>query len=213
MVAARRILIVLDDAHNEQQVRPLLPGSATCAVVITSRSRLSGLPGTSLTELDVLSPKEAIALLSQFLGEDRVLGDIGSAQKIVSCCGRQPLALRIAAARLTSRRNLPLRWLADRLADESRRLQELTAGDLGVRASIQLSYDSLDARERLTLRRLRFLGVQEFGPDVAGRLARLSDAEAEETVELLVDAQLVGSAGIDSLGTPRYRIHDLVRLS
>ncbi|HEX6684681.1 MAG TPA: BTAD domain-containing putative transcriptional regulator [Candidatus Limnocylindrales bacterium] len=210
-ISGRRVLILLDDARDEGQVRPLLPGGQTCGVIITSRSRLSGL-GTSLIELDVMPHDDALNLLAQLAGDERADVDPASAERIVDYCGQLPLALRIAAARLTSRKNLPLRWLADRLADESQRLSELAAGDLAVRASIQLSFDSLTSVQQTSLCRLGFLSVPEFGSYIVSWLIDGSSADGETTAEVLVDSQLVEFLGVDDLGISRYRLHDLVRL-
>ncbi|MFI6099816.1 BTAD domain-containing putative transcriptional regulator [Lentzea sp. NPDC051213] len=208
MLAGRRLVIVLDDARDERHVRELLPGTANCVVVITSRECLAGLPGVSLTELDVLDPAEAVELLGRVVGQERIRADRESAIRIVEHCGRLPLAIRIAGARLSSRKRLPPSWLADRLADESHRLNELSPGDLGVRASIGLSYDRLDDRNRTALRRLGYFGVPDFAPWLVAWLTGMPDAD----VEPLVDAQLVEFVGVDRLGNLRYRLHDLVRL-
>ncbi|GAA2387228.1 SARP family transcriptional regulator [Catellatospora methionotrophica] len=212
LLAQRRMLLVLDDAASEQQVRPLLPGRAGNAVVITSRDRLSGLSGTTLTDLRVLEPDEALLLLRRLAGDGRVDEDVDAARRIVEYCGNLPLALRIVSARLAGRRALPLKPLADRLADESRRLNHLSAGDVGVRSSIELSYRALDDGCRTTLRRLGWFGVPDFSPWVVSWLAETSPTEAEELVEQLVDAQLVEFVGVDRMGGLRYRLHDLIRL-
>jgi DNA-binding SARP family transcriptional activator len=212
LLAQRRMLLVLDDAASEQQVRPLLPGHAGNAVVITSRDRLAGLSGTTLTDLRVLEPDEALLLLRRLAGDERVDEDLDAARRIVEYCGNLPLALRIVSARLAGRRALPLKPLADRLADESRRLNHLSAGDVGVRSSIELSYRALDPDCRATLRRLGWFGVPDFSPWVVSWLVETSLAEAEELVEQLVDAQLVEFVGVDRMGGLRYRLHDLIRL-
>lgn len=212
LLAQRRMLIVLDDARSEQQVRPLLPGRAGCAVVITSRDRLAGLSGTALTDLRVLEPDEALLLLRRLAGDERVDEDVDAARRIVEYCGNLPLALRIVSARLAGRRALPLKPLADRLADESRRLNHLSAGDVGVRSSIELSYRALDPQTRSTLRRLGWFGVPDFSPWVVSWLVESHLADAEELVEQLVDAHLVEFVGVDRMGGLRYRLHDLIRL-
>ncbi|MEV4411220.1 BTAD domain-containing putative transcriptional regulator [Catellatospora sp. NPDC049609] len=212
LLAQRRMLIVLDDAVSEQQVRPLLPGRPGCAVVITSRDRLAGLSGTTLTDLRVLDEEEALLLLRRLAGDARVDEDVEAARRITAYCGNLPLALRIVSARLAGRRALPLKPLADRLADESRRLNHLSAGDVGVRSSIELSYRALDPQTRSTLRRLGWFGVPDFSPWVVSWLVETSLAAAEELVEQLVDAHLVEFIGVDRMGGLRYRLHDLIRL-
>lgn len=212
LLSGRRVLVVLDDAGAEEQVRPLLPGAARCAVLISSRDRLAGLAGALLTELDLVTPEEAYDLLTRIVGEARVAGDEDSARRIVEACGRLPLALRIAGARLASRRQLPLQVLADRLADERRRLNELAAGDLEVRSSIALSYQALDERARTALGRMGHLGLPDFSTWVVSWLLATSEADAEKVLEVLVDAQLATLSGADAAGVLRYRLHDLVRL-
>jgi DNA-binding SARP family transcriptional activator len=131
LVAGRRVLLVLDDAGSESQVRPLLPGSASCGVLVTSRTRLGGLVGARRTDLDVLDDVCGLELLARVIGT--TWGDPreeSAARRIVDLCGGLPLALRIAGARLAIRRHWTPSMLADRLADEHRRLDELSVGDL-----------------------------------------------------------------------------------
>ncbi|HCT75780.1 MAG TPA: AfsR family transcriptional regulator [Micromonosporaceae bacterium] len=212
LLAGRRMLIVLDDTSTEQQVRPLLPGNRSCATMITSRARLAGLSGVDLTELDVLDSESAVELLGRLAGPERVAKERGAAERIVAHCANLPLAIRISGARLAGRRRMPLPWLADRLADESERLNELAAGDLGVRASIGLSYDALEPDQQRLLRRLGFFGVPHISSWTAAWLCGLSELEAERLLELLVDAQLVTFMELDEVGRVRYRLHDLVRI-
>ena len=207
-LASRRILVVLDNAADEAQVRPLLPGSAGCGVLITSRNRLLGLEGVRVIDLDVLEPAQAIRLLGQIAGSERVAAEPEAAADIVRLCGCLPLAVRVAGARLVARRHRPLSWLADRLADERRRLDELSVGDLEVRASLALSYEGLKPELQRAFRLLGLVRAPDFAPWV---LAALLDApldQAEDLLEDLVDAQLVEVAGD---GT-RYRLHDLLRV-
>ncbi|GAA1745026.1 AfsR/SARP family transcriptional regulator [Nonomuraea bangladeshensis] len=212
LLAGRRVLVLLDDAATEQQVRPLLPGGPGAAVLITSRNRLGGLAGVHRTDLDVLDPAEAIELLGRIAGAERTAAEETAAREIVELCGRLPLAIRIAGARLATRRQWPLRLLADRLTDERRRLDELAIADLEVRAGFELSYRGLDRGARRALRRLGHLGVPEFSPWVVAWLCDLGGTAAEVTVERLVDAQVVDFSRVDELGTLRYRLHDLVSI-
>nr|WP_062330614.1 BTAD domain-containing putative transcriptional regulator [Herbidospora sakaeratensis] len=211
LLAGRRTLVVLDDAGTEQQVRPLLPGGAA-AVLITSRNRLGGLSGVRRTDLDVLEPDEARELMARIVGAERVAAEEEVAREIVELCGRLPLAIRIAGARLATRQRWPLRVLADRLADERRRLDELAIADLEVRAGFEVSYRGLDPAAGRALRRLGFLGVPEFSPWIVAWLCDVDGTVAEDVVERLVDAQVVDFGRVDDLGTLRYRMHDLVRI-
>ncbi|MFF4521471.1 AfsR/SARP family transcriptional regulator [Streptomyces bluensis] len=213
LVAGRRILLVLDDAGSESQVRPLLPGSAACGVLVTSRTRLGGLVGARRTDLDVLDGVRGLQLLTRVIGAS--WGDPreeAAARRIVELCGGLPLALRIAGARLATRRHWTPSMLADRLADEHRRLDELSVGDLEVRAGLGLSYRALDPSARLVLRRLATLGSADVAAWTVAALADVPEDEAEEVLERLVDAQLLDCPGTDQVGQPRYRLHDLVRV-
>ncbi|MDI1463252.1 BTAD domain-containing putative transcriptional regulator [Catellatospora sp. KI3] len=211
LLAGRQVLVVLDDAAGEQQVRPLLPGSPTCAVVVTSRGRLPGLAGASLVELDTLPVHEATELLARIAGPDRIGAAPGASAQIVAQCGYLPLAVRIAGARLASRRQWAPELLAARLADEQQRLDELSVGDQAVRATFELSYRALDTRAQAALRRLGLLGLPDFPGWVAAALLDLPEAAAEQLIEGLVDANLVDYSYTDA-DLVRYRLHDLVRL-
>jgi DNA-binding SARP family transcriptional activator len=211
LVADRRVLIVLDDARDERQVRSLLPGGATCAVLVTSRERLGALSGAAQLHLRVLSDEEAVELLDRVVGDDRVPAEPETAKEIVRLCGHLPLALRIAGARLAARPRWRLARLAERLGVQRRVLQELTMGDLEVRGSLALSYDGLADRERTALRRLGLLDVSTFGGWLIAPLLDCSAQEAEEVVERLVDSQLLDVAATDDAAALRYRMHDLTR--
>ena len=143
LIASRRMLIVLDDARDAAQVRPLLPGTAGCAVIVTSRSTLPSLPGATLLDLEVLDPDEAHALFSAIIGPTRAAAEPDATASVLASCAGLPLAVRIAASRLASRPGWSIAHLAARLADERGRLAELAAGDLAVRASFAVSYDAL----------------------------------------------------------------------
>ncbi|MGE6735229.1 AfsR/SARP family transcriptional regulator [Streptomyces sp. NPDC059900] len=212
LLADRCLLIVLDDAADERQVRPLLPGGRGCTVLVTSRDRLGALAGARLVELDVLAPDEALELLTRIVGADRVAAEPQAAAAILSACGNLPLAIRIAGARLATRSRLPLKVLADRLTDERRLLDELAVGDLAVRSTIGPSFQSLDRLPRAALQRMGFFGLPEYSPRVVGRLLDVPEPEAQRLLELLVDTQLVTFAGVDRTGLGRYRLHDLVRI-
>jgi tetratricopeptide (TPR) repeat protein len=212
LLADRRVLVVLDNAAGEAQVRPLLPGNPSCGVLITSRARLVGLEGARLVDLHVLPDETAVELLGRVAGPDRVAAERQAALAIVGYCGQLPLALRIAGARLAARPSWSLGRLAERLADERRRLDELAAGDLEVRASIALSYRALSDEQQRAFRRLGLLEVPDFAAWVAAALLDLPPSRAEGLVDQLVDAQLLESGGEDAAGQLRYRFHDLLRV-
>jgi DNA-binding SARP family transcriptional activator len=135
IVAGRNILVMLDNARDADQVRPLIPGSSTCAVVITSRTRLAAAVGGNAVDLDVLTEPQAIDLMSRITGSERIRSEPPAAAGLVSLCGGLPLAVRIAAARLVAKPHWSVNQLVDRLLDERRRLDQLSYGDLDVRAA------------------------------------------------------------------------------
>ena len=212
LLADRGVLVLLDNAADAAQVRPLLPGGAGNAVLVTSRSRLAGLTLAEVVDLDVLPAGEAVELLGKLIGADRVGGEPQAAQTIAALCGYLPLALRIVGARLAARPHWRLRRLADRLGAQQRRLDELATGDLEVRASVALSYQGLGAAERRAFRLLGLLEVPDFAPWMLAALLDVAAVEAEEVAERLADAQLLDTVGEDAAGQLRYRFHDLLRL-
>ncbi|MEO3813239.1 BTAD domain-containing putative transcriptional regulator [Sphaerisporangium sp. B11E5] len=212
LLADRRKLVVLDDAATERQVRPLLPGARGCGVIVTSRNRLAGLAGAAVLDLGLLPDPAALLLLAQVAGPERIAADPVAAGRIVRQCGGLPLALRIAGARLASRRQWSVTRLADRLADEQRRLDELAVGDQEVRAGIALSYDLLPPEARTALRRLGLLGLPYFPVWVAAAAMETGLDEAERVLDHLVDTSLAGVVDTDAAGRTRYRLHDLIRL-
>jgi DNA-binding SARP family transcriptional activator/tetratricopeptide (TPR) repeat protein len=209
-LANRRVLVVLDNAASEAQVRPLLPASSGCAALVSSRVSPSGLEAAHPLRLDVLDPDQAVQLLAKLAGPGRVAAEPQVAQHIARLCGWLPLAVRIAGARLANRPQWPLALLAERLADEQRRLDELASGDLEVRASFALSYQGRGQAERRLFRLLGLLVGPSFPAWVAASLLDMDAAEAEGLLERLVDAQLVEAAGQDQAGQLRYRLHDLL---
>jgi DNA-binding SARP family transcriptional activator/tetratricopeptide (TPR) repeat protein len=211
LAAGRRLLVVLDNAASEGQVQPLLPASASCAVIITSRCRITGLAGAHLVNLDVLDDTHAIDLLDTIIGRDRVAAERGDAKELVSLCGGLPLALRIVGARLAAKAHWPLAKLADRLADKRHRLNELTHGDLDVRATFSLSYEALDEPTKAMLRRLSLLDAPDFPAWAGAALLGISPGEAADICERLVDVQLLDPATRHPPGEIRYAFHDLVR--
>jgi DNA-binding SARP family transcriptional activator len=203
----RRVLVLLDNARDAAQVRPLLPGTEGCAALITGRVRMVDLAGAHLVDLDVMSPDEALLLFTRIVGEERVASEREAALDVVAACGFLPLAIRIAASRLAARRTWTVSVLAAKLADERRRLDELQAGDLAVKATFELGYGQLEPAQA---RAFRLLGLAD-GPDIslaaAAAALNLPPDDTEDLLESLVDTSLVESAA-----PGRYRYHDLVRL-
>jgi tetratricopeptide (TPR) repeat protein/transcriptional regulator with XRE-family HTH domain len=209
-LAGRRVLVVLDDAASEAQVRPLLPASPTCAVLVTSRARLAGLEGAHLIDLDLLDPEQAVALLGRIVGPERVAAEPEAAAELARLCGRLPLALRVAGARLAARPHWRLAQLVARLVDERQRLDELAYGHLAVRASLTLSHQALEPDARVLFGRLGSLQTPDMAAWVGAALLDSSVARASELADRLVDARLLEVAGRDATGQVRYRFHDLV---
>ena len=210
-IGHRRVLLILDNAAGEAHVRPLLPPGPGCAVLVTSRRRLVALEGSAHLDLAVPGQAEALELLRRVAGPDRTSAEPERAAEIVSLCGRLPLAVRIAGARLAARPHWAPGRLADRLRDERRRLSELRAGDLELRTSLELGYADLELSERRALRRLALLDLPDFAAWIAAPLLDIGTEEAEEAVERLVDCHFIDVIGVDDTGRSRYRIHDLAR--
>lgn len=214
LTSGRRVLLVLDDAADAAQVRPLLPGSGSCGVVVTGRSRLTGLAGAVPLDLDVLDPAEARDLFTAIVGGDRAEAEPQARDEVLGYCAGLPLAIRIAASRLAARPSWTVASLADRLADERDRLDELSVEDVAVRASFHVSYLNLgdsdlpvsDSRARA----FRLLGLWPSGdlplPAVAA-LFGTTPGQAGRLLEALTDAHL-----LDSRTADRYRLHELLRI-
>jgi tetratricopeptide (TPR) repeat protein len=209
--AGRRVLVVVDNAVDERQVRSLIPGSAGCAVLVTSRTTLIGLAGARLLDLGLLPPADAVTLLGRVAGRGRLTGD-PAAGEIVRRCDYLPLAVRIAGSHLAARPRWSLARLAAALRDEDRRLDQLAADDVAIRASLEVSYRALAPPHRRAFRLLGLLDAQDFPAWVAGAALGTSPALAEAYLEVLVAAKLVTGSGEDAAGQLRYGFHDLVRL-
>ncbi|MFI7122137.1 ATP-binding protein [Amycolatopsis sp. NPDC049868] len=205
----RATLIVLDDAADEAQVRPLLVGGPRCLTLITGRQMLVGLEGASRLPLDVFGEDDAVALLSTIIGAGRIARERQAALELVALCGRLPLALRIAGNRLASRPTWPLSRLVDQLRDRSRRLTTLTAGDLDVRSVFELSYRQLSPNAAAVFRRLSLVPSADFSVGAAMTLVEASDEDdAAVYLEELADASLLQT----SQENGRYQFHDLLRV-
>ena len=213
-LAGRRMLVVLDNARDAAQVRPLLPGSASSAVLVTTRSRMPDLASTKLVDLNVLDDDEALKLFVKVVGEERAAAEPEATAELLDACAGLPLAIRICAARLVTRSGWTIRAMAGRLTDEHRRLDEMRAGDLAVRASFEVSFTSLppstDKQGIDPALAFRLLGLWQ-GPSIsaaaAAALFGVPEYSAEDALEVLVDTHL-----LESVATDRYRFHDLLRV-
>jgi DNA-binding SARP family transcriptional activator len=206
LLAPLRALVLLDNARNSAQVRPLLPGCGAAAVLVTGRDPLAGLTGAVHTHLDVFGSEGAVELLARTAGAERVAADPEAAVGIADACGGLPLAVRIAGARLAARPRWRVRDLAERLVARQC-LDELVVGDEGVRASFQLSYQALAPAAARAFRLLAVPDLLEISKESAAAVLDTDIADAEALAETLVDAQLLSSPGAG-----RYRYHDLLRL-
>ncbi|WP_407986738.1 AfsR/SARP family transcriptional regulator [Kitasatospora sp. CMC57] len=206
LLTGRRVLVVLDDARDSAQVRPLLPGDPGCAALVTSRSRLADLAGALPLALDVPAAEEAELLLRRLVGTARFAADPQAAAQVVARCGRLPLALRICAARLGARPGWSMRHLADRLADQLMLLDELRVCSLDIRASVQPSYRALDPAAARAFRLLAPATDDPLSTVQAAQALHLPLPAAEHLLERLVDAHLLLT---DAPG--RYRYPALLR--
>ncbi|MGP3920395.1 BTAD domain-containing putative transcriptional regulator [Nonomuraea sp. 10N515B] len=211
-LADRRILVVMDDALSETQVQPLIPGNPSCAVLITSRSRLTGIAGAIHIEVDVFDSRQSVELFARIAGAGRLRSAPGAASALAELCGRLPLALRIAGARLSARPHWSVAQLVARLEDETRRLDELNHGEMGVRAGLSLAYENVGERARTLFRRLAILDSNLFSAWVSAPLLDLPPADAHDLLEELVDAQLVETTGNETGEPCQYQFHDLIRV-
>ncbi|MGW3011130.1 BTAD domain-containing putative transcriptional regulator [Streptomyces sp. NPDC001219] len=206
LLAGRGVLVLLDNARDGAQVRPLLPGAPGCAVLVTSRARTLALPGAGGVHVEVMAEGEALGLLGAITGAERVAAEPAAARELIAVCAGLPLAVRIAAARLASRPGWALADLVARLSEE-RRLTELRVGDLGVEATFRLGYEALGPGLAHAFRTLALGGLPAFCRAAAAALLDTTDDAADAAVETLVDAGLVEPHGDDG-----YRYHELVGL-
>ncbi|MGA5823118.1 AfsR/SARP family transcriptional regulator [Kitasatospora sp. NPDC094028] len=213
VLADRRVLIVLDNARDSAQILPLLPGTGSSAVIVTSRNTLTDLPAAHHLPLAPMDAEEQRALLSALCGHDRVEQDLDAALRVLAACAGLPLALRIAGAQLVARPAWPLAILADRVGNHERgRLSALSAGQLDLRATFGSSYrvlrDSDRHGDREAARAFRLLGLwpgQVLSPAATAALLDRTPGQSEDLLERLVDAHL-----LESPAPLRYRLHDLL---
>lgn len=206
VTADRRMLLLLDNASDAAQVRPLLPVSAGALVLVTSRVRMTGLDGAVAVSIPQMSSADSRELLSRAFGAERVDAEQEAVADLIELCGHLPLALRIAAARLRTRARWTVRDLTARLGAEEGMLRELESGDRSVSATIALSYHALPESHRRLLRRLGAHPGTAFDVGSVAALAGISVTAAERVLDGLLDAHLLEQRAPD-----RYAFHDLVR--
>ncbi|MEU5402292.1 BTAD domain-containing putative transcriptional regulator [Streptomyces sp. NPDC005963] len=202
----RRVLVVLDNATDAEQIRQLLPGYPGCAVIVTSRARMTAVPSHPV-DLDPLAPAEAMELFTAVVGRERVAAEPEAAQELLASCGHLPLAVRVIACRLLARPGTSIAECLRRLGDERRGLDELRTGDLNVQACFRLGYDQLDPSLARAFRLLALPDAATVSLSCAAALLGVDAYEAEDVLDALLDASLVQSPRSGS-----YRYHDLLRL-
>ncbi|MFL6120499.1 ATP-binding protein, partial [Actinophytocola sp.] len=205
-VAGRKVLVVLDNAIDERQTQPLVPGHPGCRTLITSRHRLVDVEDADILTLDVLSTGDVVELCGRILGREGVHIDRSAAEETSRLCGRLPLAVRIATARLRRREAWTAEHLNERLRREHHRLGELRAGSHSVAAAFALSYHKLTSEQQKVFRLIGLLPGADMDAPVVADTAQLPVARAERLLEDLVDAHLLQQPAVG-----RYRLHDLVR--
>ncbi|PSL53295.1 putative ATPase [Saccharothrix carnea] len=211
LLAGRRVLVVLDNAASAEQVRPLLPATAGCAVIVTSRAVLTGLvvvDSARRLPLDLFRPEEAVGLATRVIGPDRVAAEPAAVVELVRLCARLPLAVRVAASRVAARPHTAVADVVADLVDEHDGLDALSAtGDdrSAVRTVFDWSYTRLSAEHARTFRRLGLHPGTEFGMHAVAALTGLDRKTASRHLEVLADLHLV-----EPVAHGRYRLHDLL---
>jgi tetratricopeptide (TPR) repeat protein len=208
----KKVLVVIDNVSSVRQVRNLLPGSHRCFAIVTSRSSLAGLvarEGATRVTLDVLTPEDAIRLLAEIIGDERIDADPESAARVAALCSYLPLALRVVAERVAGRPYLPLREVVRELLDEETRLDMLASREdelTDVRTAFSWSYRALAAESQRVFRLIGLHPGAEFSSTVAATLVNVPTATVRQQLQQLADAHLVQEIPGD-----RYRLHDLLR--
>ncbi|WP_446039450.1 tetratricopeptide repeat protein [Streptomyces sp. SID1121] len=204
-VRDRRMLVILDDAAGPAQVRPLLPGASPTAVIVTSRQRMSGLPGVRPVSLDVLPREDAVALFAQRLGGRRTVLPSDAAE-IVRICGYLPLAVELVASRLLSRPSWTTSDLLKQLTSGMEHLSEMRDGERTLSHVFGLSYRALTPVQQLVFRHVGLHFGVRFGAHAVAALTGLSFEETERALEELQAHHLISEPS-----PHRFAVHDLLR--
>ncbi|WP_146259009.1 ATP-binding protein [Streptomyces tateyamensis] len=211
LLTDRRILVVLDDVGDGAQVRPVLPASSGCAVLLTSRSRLPELDGVARLELAAFTDQEARELLDRIAEPSALAADATATAELLAHCAGLPLALRITGSRLLTEPGRTVRTLTDRLADAADRLDELRVGDRAVRVSFEASYAQLDAEQARAFRLLGAAPTRSLGQAAATALLGREPVRTERLLVALTSRHLLQRVD-QAAPVPRYGFHDLIRL-
>ncbi|WP_410601144.1 BTAD domain-containing putative transcriptional regulator [Amycolatopsis sp. lyj-90] len=208
--SGRQVLVVLDDAASAAQVAPLIPGNENCAVLITSRRGLHGLPCTERVELEELPVDDGVTLLARLVGTARIAAEPEAAEQIVRRCGRLPLAIRAIGARLMAERGHSLRGMADRLSLPSKCIEELSAPGLDFSERFETGYRVLAAEERSAVRALS-LGTRRgrIPERTAAQLLGGVPESAGKLLHRLVDTHFLRVVSWEAEGAPVYEVEEL----
>ncbi|WP_169514577.1 AfsR/SARP family transcriptional regulator [Actinokineospora enzanensis] len=204
-LSRRRVLVVLDNAAGTRQITPLLPSAPGCMTIVTSRHRLIDLDAVVLV-LDVMPFDDAHALFVKVVGDERPLAEPAATREVLELCGYLPLAIRIAGSRLRHRRAWTVEYLATRLRDQRRRMDELNTDDHSVATAFNLSYEQLPEETKALFRMLGHIPGVDVDTHTAAALVRGSPFDTERALEELVDAHL-----LQQHQPGRYQFHDLLR--
>jgi DNA-binding SARP family transcriptional activator len=210
LMGDRRMLVVLDDAVNEKQVLSLLPGNTGCAVVVTSRVKLTDLLGATFVGVGPMCRSDSVALLTHVLRSDMALTESADLSQLAELCADEPLALRLAAARLAARPHWPVSRLVERMRNDHRRLEELSHGNLDLVTIIRQTYDRLNEQAQLLLCRASLLGTAGFASWVCAPMLDLSEDAADDALTELVNAGLLDVAR-ETDGQIRFHLRGLLR--
>ncbi|MBO0656006.1 helix-turn-helix domain-containing protein [Streptomyces triculaminicus] len=213
VLARRKVLVLLDDAVSEGQIRCAHPAVGESAVIATCRRRLSALAGAESVTVGAFGPEESLAFLARMLGEERVRAARSDAALVAELCGHLPLALRVIGCRLLARPHWTMRTLIDEVLDDPRtRLRELSSGDVTVRAAIAAAFSVLDDQAQWALYRLAQARAPGFSLRGAAVALDCGIARAHRLVGDLLDGHLVEVLDERLPGDPRYLIPPVVRL-
>lgn len=205
-IAGRRLLLLLDNAAESAQVRPLIPGTPGSLVLVTSRARLSALDGAVPISLSPPGLAESRTLVNRLLDPERAAAEPDAVDELIEVCGALPLALRVSAARLNNRPQWTIARLVRRLRSAERDLDELSIDDRSVAAAFRLSYDGLGADQQRMFRLLSLHPAADWSPPMAASLTEVSLEKAEDLLEDLLDARL-----LEQRLPGRYTFHNLFR--
>jgi DNA-binding XRE family transcriptional regulator/tetratricopeptide (TPR) repeat protein len=206
LLASRPAVVVLDNARDEEQVRPLLPGGGSGLVMVTSRRLLTGLEGVQRLSVPVLSTDEATGLLRAIVGDDPDGVRHDGLERVAELCGGLPLAVRIVGNRLATRPSWTPQIMAERLNSSERRLDQIKAGDMQLTAAFGMSFEQLSKSARRLCRCLSLVPGPDFTVALASVLMERSVIDTEDLLEELHELGLLSQFGV------RYGFHDLIRL-